>query len=383
MLKFVIKKWNVLLCMLLFLTACHSNNTKSTVFVVKAASVPHTLTYKSHIAPLQVLSVQSPADGVIGQVNVNFGSLVEKSEILLNLISVKYITDYQNAMLAYLKAKEDYVNAKNSFNGTQELWKNGLVAREEYDSQRSSLANNYAMLLQQEDALKKYLPPGTTVDPNWSLEDKAKLLTLFSDQRDLVNIYAPVGGVVMGPAKSNSSSTGGNENLEIKLMPGIQVHQGDSLLTIANLEGFNFEMSASEMDINNIEKNMPATITSDAFSEVLKGYVSYVSIQAKSTMNDSSLPEFPIEVVVPHINKNLLKKIRLGMSVKVTIDLGSPKQLLIPLDAIGDEHGKDVVKKLDKQGRMVITPVTTGDTTIDQIAVLTGLNDGDKILVPY
>ena len=200
----------------------------------------------------------------------------------------------------------------------------------------------------------------------------------------MVSIYAPIAGVVMGPLKSNNNNSSSNDNAVARLMPGTEVHQGDSILTIADLHGFNFFISVSEMDVNSLQEKMPATISSDAFPEVLHGYVSNVGVQAKPGNNSEGMtPEFPVEVIVPQVDPAILKQVRLGMSAKVEIDLGSPKELLIPLAAIGNEHGKDVVKKINAHGHEEITPITTGMATLDEVSVVAGLKPGDKIRVPY
>ncbi|MCD6046462.1 MAG: macA [Gammaproteobacteria bacterium] len=365
----------------LLLCSCGKSNT-SNIFTVTPQKISHTLAFKSTITPAQIINVQSPAEGTIQQVSFSPGSFVEKDKPLVTLYSPKFIADYQNAMLSYLKAKDDYSNGETTFIGTEDLWKHGLISRGEYISQKSSLANSYAMLVEQQNALQKFLPPNTPLDQSLSLENKAAINKLFDNQSNLVNVYAPTNGIALSPVKSDSSNNPNSNTATLKLSPGTIVHQGDSLLTIGDLSGFNLIVSVSEMDINRIKLNMPATITSDAFPETLNGTVQEISIEAKASQSDVTLPEFPVRIFVPNVPKADLKDIRLGMTAKVNVEIGSSQQILVPLDAVGSLNGQNVVKKISGHQSKIV-PVTTGDTTLNQVTILSGLNPGDQILVPY
>src|SRR3989338_10234715 len=126
----MLKKMLIPLLFLLF-TGCSSHNQQQ-IYTVTAHTISHALTYKGTIAPLQIVDVQSPADGSVQKVFFNPGALVQKNQLLLTLYSPKYVADYQSAMLSYLKAKSDYTNAQSSFLGTEALWKHGLIARDDY-----------------------------------------------------------------------------------------------------------------------------------------------------------------------------------------------------------------------------------------------------------
>jgi multidrug efflux pump subunit AcrA (membrane-fusion protein) len=364
------------------LNGCNRNHS-STIFIVKPQIIAHTLSYKSTVAPLEVINIQAPADSTIQKIYFQPGDVVQQNQLLLSLYSPKYISEYQNALITYLKAKEDYANAKVNFFGTEDLWKHGLIARDDYNTQKSSLASNYAMLLQQKQIMKAYLPPGTMLDESLSIENKTALDKLFNNLQNVVNIYSLTIGIALAPTKSESQNSGNGVASTLRLAPGTQVHQGDSLLTIGDLHGFNLISAVSEMDINKIQKNMRATVTSDAFPETLDGYVGEVGIEAKSSTGDVTLPEFPVRIVVPNVPASALKNIKIGMTAKVNIEIGSSQQILIPLSAVGNEKGQDVVRKITEFHKTELVPVTTGDTTLNQVTVLSGLKAGDRVLVPY
>ena len=69
---------------LLFLlfTGCSSHNQQQ-IYTVTAHTISHALTYKGTIAPLQIVDVQSPADGSVQKVFFNPGALVQKNQLLL------------------------------------------------------------------------------------------------------------------------------------------------------------------------------------------------------------------------------------------------------------------------------------------------------------
>jgi HlyD family secretion protein len=381
MYKLIIKNIILSIIFSIAVIGCKHNN-HDKIYTVSEEKISHTLTYKGTIAPLEIINITSPNEGVIQNVNFFPGQMLEKNQRLLTLYSPKYRADYQNNMLAYLKAKEDYTNQQSTFLGTQELQKNGLISRNDFNLQKSALANSYALLLQQQQAISKFLLPGQKLDTSLNLENKEQLHQLFDDNKNDVTIFAPKQGIALSPAKINNNSNNDNA-AALRISSGDLVHQGDSLLTIGDLSGFNIIFTVSEMDVNSIEKNMPAKISSDAFSETLTGSVAEIGFQAKSSNSDAVLPEFPARVIVPHITPNDLKNIRIGMTVKVTIELGNHHVMLIPLTAVGNDKDKSLVKKIMPNGQIKIVAITPGDTTLDQVAVLSGLKSGDHILATY
>ena len=66
-------------------------------------------------------------------------------------------------------------------------------------------------------------------------------------------------------------------------------------------------------------------------------------------------------------------------NVKVTVTTSSePNALSIPREALLSQNGKPYVFKVEGNG-LVRTPVTTGIVNLTQVAILSGLKDGDRV----
>lgn len=365
------------------LGACHQAPTDTVaLFTVHRQVIATPDIYNGTIKPLKTMNIVASSEGTIQRLNVHLGQQVNANDVLLVVNSLKFAKDYQQALLTYLKTKNDYANQVKKFQGTEELWKNGLIARNDYDSQQAEVANSYALLSQQQHDLKKYLNPlnaASSGEEQFNLQDKKQIDSLFNQQNNLLNIVAPMNGVVLAPLKT--ATTNGQDSINLPTQ-GSSVKEGDSLLCLGDLSGYIVTINISQMAINTIKVGQKATVSGDAFPEVLTGYVSQVSIQAK---NDNSagfngMPTFPVEIQMTHLPKTTA--IRLGMSAKVALESPENPVLSIPISAVGTFQGHSVVmrQRAQKRERVVIT---TGLTSLDQVQLLSGLAEGDVIVATY
>ncbi len=79
-------------------------------------------------------------------------------------------------------------------------------------------------------------------------------------------------------------------------------------------------------------------------------------------------------------------KLKPSMTVKVTLQLARVANALqVPLTALTDSHGKDgsrgTVRVLDTKGRAQERAVTTGLRTATAVQILSGLREGENVVV--
>ncbi len=371
----------LLMLTLLILNACTRHTTSDEVIAVSKQLLVVPQRYSGIIKPLSLLNITASADGTIESLPIHLGQNVTVHSVLVVLNSPKYAHDYQQALLTYLKTKSDYSNQVKKFQGTTELWVNGLIARNDYDSQQSDLTNAYAQLLQQQHELNTYLSTASNLDQSLQLKDQQQLKAIFQQQSRLLTILAPSNGIVLAPLKSNTNSA----NADNLPMLGTNIKAGDSLLSLGNLSGYLIDITVNQMDIDTIKVGQKAQVTSDAFPETLIGTVSQVGIQAQHDDNAgfSGMPSFPVQIRVDVLPITASEHIRLGMSTQVAIETGvNLPTLSIPIKAVGQVNGQTVVMRVvhKKYQRVVIS---TGITTPDHIQVLTGLTEGENILATY
>jgi len=383
------KQLNIMMILVLALTACSQQKPKGErqgpgeqrVVKVMAAPFKQTLFFSGVIKPLSLASVSSPFDSVIVEKNANFGQTVKEGDLLFVIESSQLEKEYDAALAAYLKAKDDLSTGTSKFSGTEDLWKLGLISKNEFVSQQSNISNLKIGLIQKERELEEMFRKIGRSDveliKKLKISDTEGVSKALESKLGLIKIYAPSAGVFLEPPKT--SSTEGDKTIEV----GSDVKQGAPLGLIGNLQGLSINIKISEIDLQKVVPGLKASITGVAFpGEELQGIVQRVNSQAQSSGGVvGGLPTFSGEVIVNQLTDQQKKIIKVGMSAKVNVNIAEETSLRIPLTAVYEENGQLLVKKKVK-GEFIAVPVVTGSTSSDSVVVKEGVEPGDEILVP-
>lgn len=159
------------------------------------------------------------------------------------------------------------------------------------------------------------------------------------------------------------------------VMPGDLVSPGTALATFEDLADLRLVLPVDELDLPRITPDMPVTITFDAFpGDKVSGKV--VRISRSSTAGAENVEVFPVEVAIPASEH----RIKPGMNGDASFVLREKRDVLtVPAQSVLRVAGKPVVMKLDGR-KPVEVPITTGIVTVERYEVLTGLQEGDKVL---
>lgn len=378
------KMMMILFCVI-WLIGCHSSDqvskSEEKLLTVQPQSHVVPLYYSGIIEPVKSRMVTSPVDGVIDDIHFHYGDNIKKDQVLFTLSSEKFKTDYKNALMQYLKAKNEYTNAHDQLKASQFLHKNQLISDDDFKSRESSYYNAQLTLVQAQDGLmtllKQLAVPGIRVD-QLTIEHIDQVTQLLNAQGDkqAVHVNAPVSGVALFSMKNASS-----DDLK-KLTKGDQVKQGDILTIVGDTSGFLIHVAVSEFHINHLHLGQQVKITGPAFAEtILVGNI--VALDHQGQSSNGSVPVFPVDIVVPGLTSAQQSMIHIGMSAKVEIDIDQRPQLSVPLSAIIEEQGQaylQVQEKKTKQFKKVA--VKTGETTMNSVVIESNLQAGDVIRVP-
>ena len=209
------------------------------------------------------------------------------------------------------------------------------------------------------------------------------------------------------------------------MVVGIQNAEGSTLMTIADMSVITAEVKVDETDIVNVSLNQPADVTVDALpGRTFKGHVTQVGDQAllrttgvatsQSTTGTEEAKDFKVVVTLDSPSDEL----RPGLSTTAKITTARrPNALTLPIQALvqrdpaeekklEDAAGKHsstaasttpppntksqlvqgvyLVRNNAKKLRASFVPVKTGVTGATDIEVVSGLSDGQEIVVgPY
>jgi HlyD family secretion protein len=335
-----------------------------------------TMHFTGTIKPLKESVLTAPMEAVVESMEVHYGQMVKKGDVVFTLNSTDLQREYNETLTDYLKAKDSYSIAKAKFSGTQELWSSGLIPKNNYLSERSSLDTARVALIQSTrklTALLDKMEDKTSQDvSSLSLADVAKVRKALSSSHNIIQLKAPYDGVLLYPPKTSQDKL-------MRVSVGAAVKSGQVLALVGDLKGVSVEIDVPEIDIDAIQTGMSATITGVAFGgKKLKGTLVAVNAQALSVSN-GGLPSFTALVEVPRLSKAQKPWIKVGMSATIEINAEDSKQLLIPIAAVLREKGNSMVHVQLKDGKSASKIITTGPAQAEFVVVASGLKVGDVV----
>lgn len=185
-------------------------------------------------------------------------------------------------------------------------------------------------------------------EAKYNLEEKTK-------------IYTPYNSQIVSIEKENNQIISANE----------------TVLVVADYEDFIVRVQIDEKDISQITENMDVDITLDAYPDKeLTGKLKDISPVAKVTSSGVFY-----EAVVDVINKADLENIS-GLTANIDIILEGKKDILIIPDvAIKEVGGKKIVEIRNIDKSITQIEIKTGITDYTYTEVISGLNEGDEVVI--
>src|ERR1700683_4649748 len=276
----------VLLAILVGITVHQSGKNVVTVQTgkVERQDLSSVVSASGEIKPKTYVNIGANAYGKITHLYVKEGDRVKKGQLLAQLENVQSTADVSAnqasvqaaetdavAADAGLKTSEadlqraqaDYSPNQRDWDRAQNLFKDGLIAKSDFDSRQnawatadSGLAQAKARVAQakaQQDSAAKHVSQARAT------------LTRVSDVLQKTTYNAPYDGVVTNlPVREGES-----------VVIGIQNALGSTLLTLADMSVITAEVKVDETDIVNVRVGQPAEVTIDAIpKKVFYGTVS-------------------------------------------------------------------------------------------------------------
>jgi len=302
-------------------------------------------------------------------------------------------------------AQADLEQKKLDWDRAQALYKDGIMAKQDFDAKKAAYDLDVASLAQAVAGLNQ--AKANTDSARGHLQTQVATLRYNQDLLDKTIATAPFDGIVTNMPMREGET----------VVTGIQNAEGSTLMTIADMSLVTAEVKVDETDIVNIQLGQPAEVTVDALpNKTFKGHVTLVGDQAllrstgvatsQSTTGTEEAKDFKVVVTLD----NPTEELRPGLSctAKVTTAhksdvLALPIQALTMHDPAADNvkpgsvqaaassaktnpvQGVFIAQK-DAHGRLraKFIPVATGITGATDIEVLSGLNPGQEIVTgPY
>ena len=161
---------------------------------------------------------------------------------------------------------------------------------------------------------------------------------------------------------------------------GSQVRAGADLLRIADFSRVAITVNANESDIVKLKEGQEVTVTGNAFRDLrLKGKLVHVSSRTNSE-HDSS---FRVRALLDPLDERRMSKIRMGMNALLQIvTYKKERAIVVPIHAVSSWSGEHNVTVIDPGTLEQETRrVEIGPTTYDSVEILSGLSEGETVLV--
>jgi HlyD family secretion protein len=390
--------------------------------------VTSVVTASGEIRPKNYTNVVGQGIGLITEIVVKEGDHVKKGDVLLHVESVQPGADvqaqvagidaadsgmkaaaanYDSAVATLAQRQSDLNKAKLDWDRYQSLYKEQLIAKQDYDATKA-VYDSAAAGLKASEAQVAELRASRDQASSMLDQNRAQLKHL-QDVLRKTTYTAPIDGIVSYVAVRVGEN----------VVPGIQNAQGSFLLTISDMSVVTSEVKVDETDITELKVGQPADVSIDAVpGQLFHGRVTQVgdlailrtsgeAAMTETTANTQEARDFKVVVTLDNPPDGL----RPGLSTTARIQTAQKKNVLtVPVQALAERTPKELQEALQKNGGGSVTlaaaktddsapapknvegvfvvrgglgqfvPVQTGISGVTDIEVISGLQEGDQII---
>ena len=329
------------------------------------------LTVSSELVPFQEIDVYAKESGYVKTLDVDYGSRVKAGQVMAVLEIPELESQLQqddaaikNASDQITHAQHDLVRAQAQYNALHLQFerlsgvsksKPGLVAQQEVD-----------------DAQGKDLAAEAQVEASKSsLEAAQSQLAVMQAKRkhdqDLYNyskITAPFAGVITQRFANLGALMQAGTSSSTQAMPLVRLSQDDL---------FRLVIPVPESYVRYIHIGDHVSVMVPSLNRTFPGKVARFSVDVREDTRTMHT-----EVDVPNPSRILIP----GVYAEATITLDQKAAALaVPLQAVDHQGDKTVVDVVSPSGKIEVRPVTLGIQTASEAEVLSGLQDGEMVVV--
>lgn len=410
-----------------------------------------TVTASGEIRAKKSVNLQSEISGIITELPVHEGDAVKKGDVLLRIDPIQTDAEMTAARAQYdaatadsrgqefeilnaennlmrdeaslrsarselEQAENNYSRAQSSFKRQQQLFEDGLLSRDAYETEANNLKSansrleiqraSVSQIMNQINIAKNNISKMKTTQASSMARAKqaAANLSKADDQSKKARVASPLDGVITQLKKEKGE----------RAVPGMMTNPEATIMVISDLSTIQAQLKVDETDIVNLSLGDVATIQVDALPDVsFEGEVTEIGNSPIDAVGSSQeAKDFKVIVTL----KQPSELLRPGMSCtgEITTDtkhnvIAIPIQALTVREVEVDKDGKYHPPDLEKKGRLsavkaasnkdkermkelegvfVINqddvvrfrPVKTGITGESEIEVIEGLNEKENIV---
>jgi RND family efflux transporter MFP subunit len=347
--------------------------TEVSVGVVKIGRKPlgRTLTVSSELVPFQEIDVFAKESGYIKALPVDYGTHVQKDQLIATLEIPELQSQLREDDAAIKNATEQITHAQNELSRVEAQHK---VMQLQFDRLNSVAKSKPGLVAQQEvDASEgQALASAAQVEASRSnLQSAQSALASAQAKRekdqDLFNytkITAPFAGVITQRFANLGALVQAGTGSSTQAMPVVRLSEDDL---------FRLVIPVPETYVKYIHIGDPVSVKVSSLDRTFPGKIARFSVDVREDTRTMHT-----EVDVPNPQRVLLP----GLYADATIQLEHRQNALaVPLQAVDHTATETTVDVINASNNIEIRSVVLGIQTATDAEVLSGLREGDVIVV--
>ena len=334
-------------------------------------NVGRTLTVSSELVPFQEIDVYAKESGFVKELNVDYGSRVQRDQVLATLEIPELQLQVKEDDASVKNAEAQIPHAQDELNRMQAQQK---VLQLQYDRLNAVSQSKPGLVAQQEvdDSQGKALASAAQVEGAKSnLQSAESVLAAAQAKRehdqalfDYAKITAPFAGVVTQRYANLGTLMQAGTSSSTQAMPLVKLSQDDL---------FRLVIPVPESYVKFIHLGDPVSVNVPSLNRSFPGKVARFSVDVREDTRTMHT-----EVDVPNPGRVLLP----GLYAEATITLEKKDDAIaVPLQAVDQTDGQTMVDVVDPSGKIDRRTIQLGIQTPTDAEVLSGLQEGEAVVV--
>jgi len=333
-------------------------------------TLERTLTLSSELVPYQVIDVYAKEAGYVKDLNVDYGSRVQAGQVMATLDIPELQSQLQQDDAAIKTAENQITHARNELTRAEAQYK---ALHLQYNRLDGVSKSKPGLVAQQEvdDAQGKDLAAEAQVDASKSnLEVTQSQLESARAKKehdqvlfDYTKITAPFAGVITQRYANQGTLMQAGTNSSTQAMPLVRLSQDDL---------FRLVIPVPESYVHYIQVGNPVSVLVPSLNRTFPGKVARFSVDVQA---DTRTMHTEVNVLNP--DRILLP----GLYAEATITLERKgNTLAVPIQAV-NQGEQNTVYVVSSSNKIEVRPVTLGIQTATDAEVLSGVKEGESIVV--
>lgn len=338
---------------------------------VVRAELSQGLRIAAEFRPFQEIDVHAKVAGYVKQIYVDVGDRVKKGQTLAVLEVPELQEELNQAAATARQSEQEVSQARHDLKRAEA---NHTIAHLTYQRLEGVMKTRPGLLAQQDvdDAQGKDQAGEAQVEAaqaglaaaqehlHAATANRERVQALF----DYTKITAPFDGVVTARYADTGAMLAAGTTSEQQALPLVKLSQNGLL---------RLDIPVPETDVPSVRLGKKVSVGVQALNKTFEGTVARFADKV-----DSGTRTMLTEVDVPNPNLEIIPGMYAYVSFPV---MEKSSALAVPIQAVSREGNKAVAYRVNSDNRIEVLPVTIGIETRSQLEVLSGLSEGDRVVV--